>query len=109
MRDGIDRTALSTELRSLDSEARRQRMKELGQWMREASRAGGRGANVGIFLVCIAPATGFFGYKLRPEASVLILLAIMFLALGSWINLVSARRAREWRRKHPFDDWRAIS
>lgn len=108
MNDGIDRKAFAATLRSLDPEDRRRRSREFGLWLRAASRNTGPFAKLGLFLVCAAPAMFFFGYRLRPETRVVEVLAIAFLGVGSLLNLYSARRAREWRRAHPFEQWRAV-
>jgi hypothetical protein len=106
MKDGFDRKAFSAELQSLGPDERRRRTREFGRWLREASSAVGWRANLGIFFVCAAPAMFLFGFELRPEAIFLVPVAIAFLTAGSWLNLYSARRAREWRRAHPFEQWR---
>ncbi len=105
MNGGIDHKAFQAELRAMEPEARSRRRDEFVQWLREASAVNGRRANVGIFFVCAAPLTAGFAFELRPH---LMPVAIAFLAVGTWLNMATARRSLEWRRDHPFEHWRAM-
>jgi len=107
MMDGLDRSAIKAELANLPPTDRRCVSQDLKQWMREAGRAAGPVSNLGIFVVGIAVAIGGFSFELRPHVHPLLALAAVILMVGAGMNIYSARRARAWRRTHPFAQWRS--
>ncbi len=109
MKDGIDRRAFTAELRALDTVEHKRRAREFGSWMNMAARSQGWRAHLGLLLLVaglIITLTSVFAHiELRP----LILVGVALILIGHLISLYAARRARQWRARHPFEEWRRAS
>ncbi len=107
MTDGIDRKAFSAEIKAMAPDARRSRMREFGLWVREASKASDWLSYLGLAFTGASIVIMGLSFALRPHIRALLPIAELVLIVGAGLNMLSARRARQWRRLHPFEAWRA--
>ena len=106
MNDGIDRRTFQAELRSATPEDRKRLLREFRAWVRVASEPQG-------WTLYLGPAAGVAGMISaviviveRAGHSPLFIGAFLLTLAGGLFTLQSNRRAREWRRLHPFEQWR---
>jgi hypothetical protein len=102
MRDGLDRQAFATELRRLSPADRAARSHQLTIWLKAAARSRKARASARLALLCLAAAVLLAAVGYRAQSRVLLANSVAMLAATSMLCLESNRRAREWRRAHPF-------
>ncbi len=105
MRDGIDHRALAAELKALPRDAQRQLRRQVSEWARAAARSVGALSYVGLVFTLPALAVLIFGLTRHSPDRTLVFLPLVLLMIGTLLNLWSNRRARQWRRAHPFEEW----
>ena len=109
MRDGIDRKAFKADLRALDAEARKARMRAFGSWIRASSGSDKRQTYLGLALSGLGIALIIPSFFLASGARALQAIGLLMLATSQWLNWKVIRRARKWREHHPFEDWRRLA
>lgn len=107
MGDGVDYRRFYATIAALDPSAQRAARRDLTDWMRAASRSVGWPVQLSIASVTVGAGLVVFGSLFEPSLRVLDALGVIALAVGTGLSLWSNRRARDWRRAHPFEDWRA--
>ena len=102
MKDGLDHKAFAAELRTLSRPDRAARSHQLTLWLRSAARSGKARLSARLAALCLAAAILLAAVGYNAHSRVLLANAVAMLAATILLCLESNRRAREWRRDHPF-------
>ena len=107
MSDGLDRKAIRPEMRGLSPSKRKLLNVEISRWLGLAAASQRWMTWVSLILVVAGLCTfalqlhgSFPDHLIKSTGVVLFFLSVV-------LSLVLNRRAREWRRSHPFAQWRA--
>jgi hypothetical protein len=105
MKDGIDHQTYRARLRNANSAERKRYAGELGAWMRSAALSRRGPAYWGLAFLAVGVALAILSIRSGTERDILAVASVIF-AGGLALSWIGNKHAREWRRAHPFEEWR---
>ena len=107
MADGLDWSSLRSELGGLAPDRRRLLNREVSAWLFEAASSQRWMSWVGF----LATVTGLCGLAVHlngaTDSRFLTIASLVLVVCGTVVSMLHNRRARKWRRAHPFATWRS--